>query len=472
MANITTQEPIKWNIDQAVSDLSGLISVPGGLDCAAATSVTGLVVSGTEPAGTTRKAGFTVDGDFYKLDSDGSLIPITSVEDEGNTADELAEISSIPGFAGKSVGVTVYLYAEDPEGAMPTFGIKAIGVSSQQQTIKTELSPVYNLGSGAKIIKLEAKTTVSGDGTAVVEASIDEGPWGALSSFAGVPASTVQFRATLTAPTIGVSSAKVESATLQYRTGDNLVSGAGVAEIVSVTDNWHIGVRQCRMTVNHKRLADSLMKAYVSFRDTPLVVSGELIGTGTSETKAYSLAHPLGVKYDSVMVYFDSQRVYDGFEVNTAVGRVTCAAPVGASITVDYEYGWASEEWREMSLNRTVPTLEYDQSEFKYSLPLNEDAKSICAVKIALEVTEGHTDDEVMGTGSGATRTYRLSRAAKVGQIAVYAGGVALPATAWALSTDGRSVIAAANAGAVLTADYDWISETPEVYQFISVFAE
>ena len=70
MANITQQEPIRWQIDQASSDASGEIYVPGGLDCTTATSVDGLAVSGSEPEGTARRIGFTVDGALYKLDTD------------------------------------------------------------------------------------------------------------------------------------------------------------------------------------------------------------------------------------------------------------------------------------------------------------------------------------------------------------------------------------------------------------------
>jgi hypothetical protein len=472
MANITQQEPIRWQIDQASSDASGEIYVPGGLDCTTATSVDGLTVTGAEPSGTARKIGFTVDGALYKLDADGSLISITSVEDGGNTAAELAAIESIPAFAGKSVGVTAWLWAEDPDGEMPTMKVAATGRVSSQQTVKVEESPVYALGGGAQIIRLDAGAATSNGGSALVEARVDGGAWGALQSFAGLPASTVQFRATLTAPDIGVSSASVSSASALYRTGSGLVAGVGDAEIVSVTRDWHIGVRECRMNVRHKKIADSAQKAFVSFRDTPQVATGEQIGTGTGETGTYQLAHAAGIKYDSVRLYYDGARVYSGYEVNTAVGRVTCAAPSGALITADYEHGWAPEAWEEMTRNGTTPALDYDTTEYKYALPYDAEPKSVCTVKIVLEVTDGHADGEAIGTGAGVERTYALARSVKDGGITVRADGSPLPASAWALSADARAVRIAAQAGAALTADYDWISETPEVTQFIAVFAE
>ena len=403
MANITQQEPIRWQIDKASSDASGTIYIPDGLDCTAATSIDGVTVAGAEPAGTARRIGFTVDGMLYKLDTDGSLVAISSVEDGGNTAAELDAIVSIPGFAGKSVGVMVWLYAEDPEGAMPAVKVTATGRASSQQTVKTEESPVYSLGDGSQIIRLDAGVVSSAGGSAVVEARIDGGAWGTLYSFAGQPASTVQFRATLTAPDIGVSSASVSSASVLYRAGSGLVAGVGDAEIVSVTRDWHIGVRECRMNVRHKRIADSAQKAFVSFRYNPQIAAGERIGTGTGETGTYQLANAVGIKYDSVRLYFDV-------------------------------------------------------TEYKYALPYGAEPKSVCTVKIVLEVTAGHTDGEEIGAGAGVERTYALSSAVKDGKITVYADSSPLPASAWALSGDARAVRAVAAPGVDLTADYYWIS--------------
>jgi hypothetical protein len=139
-------------------------------------------------------------------------------------------------------------------------------------------------------------------------------------------------------------------------------------------------------------------------------------------------------------------------------------------ITVDYEYGWTQEIWHEMEATGTIPALEYDQTEYKFLLPPADVAKSICTIKIILEVVDGHIDAEAIGTGADLMRTYRLSHIVKDGKATVYANSVKI--TNWALSDDAKSIKVAAAAGTALTVDYDWISETPEVYQFIAVFAE
>jgi hypothetical protein len=474
MANITDIEPIRYGQHGLSSDTSGMIVVPPnlGLDCSAADTVNGFTLAGAEPEGTARRVGFTVDGALCKLDASGGLVPIADAAGEGNTVGELAALSSIPAFAGRQIGVTVWLYAPDPDGEKPSLGLSVKAESSSIQTVKTELSPVYELGSGSKIIRLDAAASTANGGTAVVEARVDGGAWGALPSFTGLPASSVQFRVTLTAPNVGTSSAALDRATITYRSGSSAVSGVGVSEIISITEDWHIGVRECRLTVRHARLTDAAIKAYAAFRAIPAAVLGENAGIGDGETKSFNLANTQGIRLDSVRVYFDGARAYSGIEVNTETGRVTCAAPAGALVTVDYEYGWDSGVWNGMEPIRTIPSLGYDETEYRYVRPSGTPPASVVAVKIALETTGGHIGDEGIGAGTGSLKTYPLTRAVKNGAISVSADEIGLPASAFSLSDDAKSVRVSAPAGAVLTAAYDWISETPTVHRFVAVFGE
>ena len=474
MANITQIEPIRYGQHLLTSDANGMIVVPPnlGLDCTTATSVNGLAITGTEPEGTARRVGFTVDGTLYKLNDSGGLVPIFDVEEEGNTVAELEALESVPAFIGKQIGVTVYLYAEDPDGEKPALGLSVRAASSGIQTVKTEMSPVYELGSGSKIIRLDASATTSNGGTAVIEASADGGAWGPLPSVSGLDASRVQFRVTLTAPNVGVSSAALDRATVTYRSGSSAVSGVGISEIISITEDWHIAVRECRLTVRHARLTDAAIKAYTAFRAIPTVILAENVGVGSGETKSFSLANTQGIRLDSVRVYYDGARVYSGIEVNTEIGRVTCAAPTGEVVTVDYEYGWDSGVWHVMEPTGTVPSLDHDETEYRYVRPSDATPASVVAVKIALETTDGHIEEEAIGTGTGSLKTYLLSHTVKNGAITVAADETDLPAGSVSLSDDAKSVRVAAPAGAMLTASYDWISETPTVLQFVAVFGE
>ena len=86
--------------------------------------------------------------------------------------------------------------------------------------------------------------------------------------------------------------------------------------------------------------------------------------------------------------------------------------------------------------------------------------------------TAGRIEGEAIGTGSGRMRTYPLEGIVNGGKISVLADGVELKAESWMLADDSRSVRVAAAEGAALTANYDWVSETPIVYQFVAVFSD
>jgi len=233
-----------------------------------------------------------------------------------------------------------------------------------------------------------------------------------------------------------------------------------------------MNVRQCRMTVRHKPFKDAKIHCYVAFRDKPVIVKGEQVGLGSGELSTYQLENTRGVEHDSVRVYFDGKRQYSGFEVNTAVARITCTAPEGVVVSADYQYGWNEEYWHEMEPCGTIPTLDYDATEFRFVLPLDEIARSVCAVKVALEMTEGSIEQESIGYGVGTVRTHPLSHIVKDGKIRIFADGENLPSSNWRLTDEADGVRAVAPTGQRITVTYDWVSETPIVYQFVAVFAE
>ena len=479
-------QPIRYAQERYSPEAKGMIVSKDGsdLDCSMLDYVDGFEVSGPQPPGTKRKAAFFVDGAWHRVSSDGSLAPLSvqaiTADDvlyEGNTAPELSALTGIPGFAHKTVSVAIALQADNPSGAKPAMGLSVKGRSDVEIMVKTELSQVYEMSDGSRILNLDAITDAADGGSVTVRGQIagaggEASDWLPLESLIGVQASSIQFRAVYSASELGVSTAKADLVSLTYRRGNGIIVGVGASEAVSVTRDWGNPLSQCHMSVRHSRLIFSNIRAYAAFRERPSLSFGEEFGIGNGEFGTYSLDNPDGMKYDSVKLYFDGARQYGGYEVNSEVGAVSCAAPPGAVITADYEHGWALEEWREMQSSGTVSRADYDKTDYRLMLPISATPRSICAVKLALEVVDGHIDGEQIGAGTDMLRSYPLSRIARAGKVNVYADGDALPAANWSLSEDRRFIRAAAPAGAIISADYDWISETPEVYQFIAAFAE
>lgn len=488
---MATANILRYGLDEAVLDRRGMIRTREGaeLDCSGATSVEGIEVGGSEPYGTKRRVAFRIDGLWGALEPSGtpgtaSFVPFlereisaNSVIDEGNTADELRAFSSVPDFAGKKVGMAAALCARFDASEMPSLSLTLKCRNVNDTFVKELTSPELDFGTASEISSVRVDRSSSNGGSVSVKArlTLQDGTvtdWLTVPEIEGRAARKVQYRATLQAETIGSSVAVLNEVLTEYARGIGVISGKGVVEIVSVTRNWHIPLRSLRMRVRHARLKDSVLSCHVAFRDVPKTVVGENVGVGTGETATYQLAHVGGLHHDPLRVYFDGVRQYAGYEFNAEVGRVTCAAPVGAAVTVDYEYGWGMEDWQSMRNDGTVPGLDFDATEFVYALPPGGTPKSICAVKIALETTGGDARGEVLGQGTGALKSYPLAHVAKQGSPVVYADGVRLPDTAWSLSSDGTTLRVSASSGAALTADYDWLSETPKVRQFVAVFAE
>ena len=136
------------------------------------------------------------------------------------------------------------------------------------------------------MISLSSLTEVDAGGTAVVEAQATKpdgtvSEWAPVSAFNGTKANAIRFRATLDAPQIGVSIAKAIHASLQYRSGDDIVSGVGVATLISITEDWYDSVGDCRLTAVHPPLADAKISARCALREKTSVAKGEHLGLGT-----------------------------------------------------------------------------------------------------------------------------------------------------------------------------------------------
>lgn len=485
MAQLNSVEPIRYAQSLVDSSVTGLLRTKAGagFDCTRMITVDGFDLKGSEPAGTVRRVVFRVDDKWGILTPEGTFrelseqsVSAESVLFEGNTIQELLDIANIPAFVGKQVGVAVGLSAPGPDSIFPTFGMSLICKTPEPITSRTVLSDMYELEPDSRILKLAAQVLEEHGGRVQMSARIFLGgvssEWGELTSFIGSKAEAVQFRAVLTAQDIGVSVASVQSVSMQHRGGDEGISGVGTATLFSVTRDWYVDLRRCRLTVQHAPLGQAQLEAYCAIRANTSVVKGEFIGTGTGETKTYQLAHTEGVAYDSVRLYADGVRIMSGYEFNAEVARITVAAPSGAVLTADYVYGWTEESWQKMAPQGTRRTPNYDSTEWKLELPQSGAGSSVAAVRVDMKMTEGHSDSERIGVGTGKVQTHVLARTVKEGEIRILANGNELSAASWGLRSDRASVSVVAPLGSILTASYDWISETPVLQQFVAVFAE
>ena len=484
MSNITAQNPIRYQVDNLSYAVSGVIASnsSSSVNLAGASRVTGITVSGAQPSGTSRWFAFRVNNHWGKLTPSGTFqafasdsADYTNISAYGNTAQELALLSDVPALAGKTFGIAIALYAEDPDNAIPTARLAFECLNETQRLTDTQYSPVYDLGSGSQIISLNADTEASAGGSVDVlaQAVLDDGTvtgWKNLDSFTGLKAKSIQLRGDYKATVAGVSFAQISNAYVIFSNGSSLASGLTDGEIITQTQDWYMPLHHCRLTINHAPLENSTLKAYVAFREQPKDIRGETLGIGSGGRKTFQLLHTGGLKYDSFKLYYDNIQVYDTFELNCEVGRVTCEAPEGVIVSCDYSYGWDYEEWHKMTLSSRLSMEDYDQSEYRFSQA--ENTKSMAAIKIVLGMTSGHINNEVIGTGASTARSYKLSHRILDGKISLTANNSTINSKNWVLLDDPQYVSAVAPNGQTIRASYDWISEPPIIYQFMAVFAE
>ena len=505
MANILAQNSIRYNLDTLKTETHALIVMKAGhfLDCTQATSINGFILNYSQPAntriaflfttgdtvdnsqmyaeGTTHGGAISQDtarGAWFKLNSGGyaeivntQSLDYESVINEGNTPQELAQILSIPAFKGYRVRVAIALLSTDSNAA-PSVSLLIRAQNNTQQTIKTEYSPLFEFGDNAQIVNIIADTESENSGEVLIHGDIninESGNWELINSLAGKTAKTLQLRATLTAPTIGTSTAKVNKVSIIHSTGTGIINGDGVCEIVSKTHNWYKPVKHCRVVVKHAPFDESSMKVYASFRPQPVICQNETLGTGDDRLHTYQLRNPHGINLESVKVYYDGEQIFSGYEVNCEVGRITCTPPVGVLVTCDYEFGWSNENWQELNFQQLTRKPDYDESE--YYLRVDE-AGYICTLKIALHMKTGSTTGEIIGKGTGQEKTFKLAHRVLDGEINIFSNNQALNDKNFYILDDPQYVKIAAPNGTTLKTNYSWVSETPVIYEFYSIFSE
>lgn len=501
MANITSQNPIRFTIDKLKTEAHALIIAKKGnvINCTQASAVTGFKFNYSQPAGTKIFLAFSTgdkvnnaqiyapgevhaidedaNGAWFRLNSSGyaeiideQKITYESLIDEGNSISELAGLNNIPAFKGYNVRVAIALYSQDPQNAIPAINLALKIRNDTQTTQKIEYSPIYELGENTQLINVIAKTEISNNASITIEGSINESStWKAINTLAGSEAQKLQLRAIMNAPQIGSSVAKLNEANIIFSEGTGIINGDGTSEIVSKTHNWFKPVKHCRIIVKHSPFKESSMKVYASVRNQPVKIYNESLGTGDGKIHTYQLAQKNRINFESVKLYFDGVQVFGNYEVNCEVGRITCTAPQGVLITCDYNYNWANEVWQELAKQSETIKDDYNESEYYIKFA---NSGCISAVKIAFNMKSGYVANESIGTGKGRDYTYKLAHHVKDGNITITANNVNLSKNNFYVLEDSQYVKIAAVNGQTLKASYDWISETPTVYNFHAVFSE
>lgn len=446
------------------------------------TAITGITTEGIQPANTTRHVAFKVDDTWKKLtiDTVGGAT-LTSLSDqnvtadslilEGNTPAELDTVTSVPGFVGKLVYPAVAMYVAESATVMPTFGMT---IDAEIDTIVntytyTDYSQEYVLSAEADvpIVSCVADTTTTGNGSVDITARIRQGDtWSEYMSIEAVhmkEANAIQLKAVYNVQTTdGTDSCKIDKVTITYNTAGAIVSG-GTTEIVTITQEFTNDLVYVHAYIKHEPLVDAQLKTYCSLRPTPQQRTMYQIGNGTGANRVYQL-QDTGVNQDTLMIYVDGNIVQD-FSYNTETSQVSLTAPNGSVVSASYEYGWGPATWVEM----TKGTSQINDSgnyttEYTYVIPSHETPLTVTAVKYALIRPEGTVTNEVIGVGTGKQQIIQLPHQAKKETIECTGQ--------WSFDQNNNLLTVIMPEGSDIVVSYDWVAETPTVYDIAAGWAE
>lgn len=467
---------MRYATDEFAFNKSSLLTSKVPFDIAGQTSIDGFTIKGAEPSGTSRRFMFKVDDKLW-IFSESEPTEHTGTGDfedvieNGNTAADLETVTSVPAWVGKKIYPIIALYAPiDGNTPIVRLGLKVTTDGEIYEKIVD--SAEIKFGRSSQIITAIADTATAGTGTVSVTVRLKSGDgWSdflSLNAAEGKIADTVQFRARYRVSTIsGADSAKVNKILLKYidaASGDTatIVSG-DTAELYSVVKNFGADLSTAILSVRHKPLADSQLRAFVNFAPAPKKRTFIDLGTATGSEQQFVLGvngiRDTGIDQSSIRLFAGGQPLVN-FGYNTEVSEVTISTTAGKVVTASYEYNNQPEIWREMSCE--VNQQPYDdgsvQSRYIYSLADEERGLQVANIRLELYRLSGHVDDEQLGTGTGSVQMFVLAHAAKFETLTCNAD--------FSYDADSQIITCTAPVGTKIVASYDWLGEQQTLYSW------
>ena len=269
---------MRYGSDNFAFSKSAMLTAKQPLDASTQTAVEGFIISGTEPANTTRRFLFKIDDKlYYFVNNNLTAYPYTGELEDilqyGNTAAQVTALTSIPALVGKKIYPIIALSAPDGISTFPTAGISLKVRTSTEVYDKSVESAEYDLasvgGATPRIAEIQANTACTGNASASVTCRLKVGEdwsdWMTLAAAKDQNANAVQFKLNYKVTSLdGTDSAKISSILIKHTLGAALVSG-DVAELYSIVQSYETDLKTCYLVVKHKRLIDSRLEAYVNF---------------------------------------------------------------------------------------------------------------------------------------------------------------------------------------------------------------
>ena len=449
-----------------------LLKTTEPLDLTGETQVSGFVIYGTEPAGTSRRIIFEVDGELFYFTNDGltkypSYGEIDDILKYGNTVADLLEVQGIAKWINKKVYPIIALDAPRDSVVMPKIKIGLKVNCFNDEYTREQFSPIFELkhtDNPARIVTASFNKANIGYAKSDVLIRLRDkfgewGDWLEMANAAGQEAEAVQFKATYTLTALdGTDEAKVFDCKVAYVTDAYNLSGDAL-EIYTLPQTYYQDLGTCYAMIKHTELLDAEIKAYIKFATLPKQRKNIVIGLGKGTVDTYYLGINGGIDpriNQNTLHLTANGRTITDFYYNTQTATVDLKADSGAEIRASYEYDVDAENWVEMAGELTQPYGDAGlfMSRFIYRLT-NSENKRISAVKFILERKSGTSDEEILATATGKTLTFTLPHRAK--KESVYCTGN------WDYDEETQILTVTGAPDEVIYLSYDWVGIFPQI---------
>lgn len=464
-------------------------------DCASFSTVTGIAITADIPTGCDMRFGIKVDdGTYKKYDTSTNTWKDLTTQDmtaqtllsEGNTKAELEALTSpaLISMPGNTVNFAIALSMGDTATAIPSItAIKISGVTGStvtQESVESDAITLSESNGAVDILSIDVnKTEVSGGTVSVLASTQDAGgTWGAYVDYTKLitspptTAKAIKFKAVLNAPTPGTSIAKINSVAIKHRTDNVAVFSEGTGVCITKTYDFVNTIGRAHLMVKHPIVQDTEISAYVSLREPPTYITGEVLGTGDGTQHTVKLANIENLASHGFILYFDGvPQNSASYAYSPTDGQVTYTAPNGETITADYIYGWSAETFVPMTHDTQYPdkndnSLVDDQ--YDYVATKDKDPRgSVGTIKVSLKQNTGTEKNVALGNATGEQQSFKLAHHAKPETIVV------TPSTApWKYKDNTDVLLVTGSKGDALTVSYDWAARTNYLESLACIFNE
>ncbi len=450
-------------------------------------TITGIEIAAEEPENTATRYVFKINdtwlhyADSAWSDVDTQSITASSVMTEGNTMAEINALaaSAFTDWQGKKVNVAVALETTDTSVQPTITSIKVKGESGSQQLTETVNHTALSLADkDVEILDISVDSSTVGSGTVDVQASICQGgSWGEYTSYKNLvtspatTASAIKFRSVLTVKTVGSDQATIKSISIKHRTDNVTVFSEGTGVCITKTYNFVNAISRAHLMVKHPIVADTEITAQIALRESPVTVTGEVLGTGTGVAQTVHLAHTDGLASHEFALYFDGEKqTADKYSFSPTDGQVTFTADEGVAVTADYVYAWSAEVFVPMKHDTGYHDKDDNNlidDQFDYCAGDDDPKGSVGTVKVLLVQKSGTVKNEELGTGTGTSQSFKLAHHAKAETIKVK------PDTATWKYKDNTDVLTVTGPkDEAITVSYDWAARTNYLESIACIFNE